>query len=176
MTDEDHRQTLETDTNSEAGNRADPHGAPLASEDEKEPDIQEATITISGQWGEFVQEVAHHANISLVSLLRNSVVLELSEKKLIIGYQNLQVFTQEKRTTIETIAREFFNESIEVVFEESDHGLDDSLRVKHNNAKAKAIEETREEAKNDHRILEILKKFPDAEIDEITILNDKEQK
>jgi exopolysaccharide biosynthesis protein len=129
----------------------------------------------SKNWRQFVDEVANQASVSLVSLLRNSVVLELSEKELVIGYQNIQVFTEKKRTKIEEIAKSFFNDSIRVVFKESDDGLDDSLQVKHDNAKAKEVEEIKNVAKNDASALEVLKLFPSAEITEITILDETEE-
>ena len=129
----------------------------------------------SESWRYFVDEVANQASISLVSLLRNSVVLELSEKELVIGYQNIQVFTETKRIKIEEIARRFFNDSIRVVFKESDDGLDDSLQVKHDNAKAKEVEEIKNVARNDAFALEVLKLFPSAEIEDITILDETEE-
>ncbi len=146
-------------------------GAPIVPKDEAEVADPKESIT-SKVWRHFVDEVANHASVSLVSLLRNSVVLELSEKELVIGYQNIQVFTETKRTKIEEIARDFFNDSIRVVFKESDDGLDDSLQVKHDNAKAKEIVEIKTVAKNDISAQEVLKIFPSAEIVDITILDE----
>ena len=65
--------------------------------------------------------------------------------------------------------------SITIVFKESDDGLDDSLRVKHDNAKAKEIERIKTKAREDVRTAEILRLFPDAEITEITILDNTEK-
>ncbi|NQU63887.1 MAG: DNA polymerase III subunit gamma/tau [SAR324 cluster bacterium] len=137
------------------------------------PIISENKATVSDQWRDFVDEVGKHGDIALISLLRNSVVLELNDKNLVIGYQNLQVFTETKRAKIAKIARRFFNESISIIFKESDAGLDDSLRVKHDHAKAREIEEIKAKARVDAHALEVLKLFPDAEITDITILDKK---
>ncbi len=129
----------------------------------------------SRKWREFVDEVARHANATLISLMRNAVIMELTDQHLVIGYQNIQVFTDDKRAQIERTARTFFNPSIQVVFRESDDGIDDSLMAKHDIAKAKEHAKTKEIARNDSKVQEILNIFPDAEIDEIIILDEKKK-
>ncbi len=131
---------------------------------------------VTTKWRDFVDEIAGHVHVSLVSLLRNSVVLELNDKRLVIGYQNLQVFTEKKRDQISEVARTFFNNTIQVIFKENDEGLDDSLQVKHDIAKAHEIEKIREDARNDKRVTEILALFPEAVVDDIILLNEKEEK
>jgi phosphoribosylanthranilate isomerase len=131
---------------------------------------------VTTKWRDFVDEIAGHVHVSLVSLLRNSVVLELNDKRLVIGYQNLQVFTEKKREQISKVARTFFNDAIQVIFKESDEGLDDSLQVKHDIAKAYEIEKIREDARNDKRVTEIMALFPEAAVDDIILLNEKEEK
>lgn len=128
---------------------------------------------ISGQWRCFVDAVAKNANVTLISLLRNAVVLELNEQQLVIGYQNIQVFTEDKRAQIAETARSFFNNNIRVVFRESGDGLDDSLKKKHDIAQAKADEEIRQIARKDKVVTEVLAVFPEAEIKDITILDEK---
>ncbi|MCP4755228.1 MAG: hypothetical protein GY866_30560 [Proteobacteria bacterium] len=113
------------------------------------------------------------SNMSLVSLLRNSVILELDDDKLVIGYKNIQVFTEEKKQSIETIARGFFHPSIQVLYKENDQGIDKSLRVKHDMAKAKEIEEKKAIASQDSKVAEVFKVFPNSEIRNITILEEK---
>ena len=145
----------------------------LSKKQAKRADSKESLT--SENWRLFVDEVANHASVSLVSLLRNSVVLEQSEKELVIGYQNIQVFTETKRTKIEEIARRFFNDSIRVIYKESDDGLDDSLLVKHDIAKAKEIKKIKTDARNDVYTQKILKVFPSAQIEDITILDETKE-
>lgn len=148
---------------------------------ETEPAKEVVTVVpnetaVTTKWRDFVDEIARHVHVSLVSLLRNSVVLELNDKRLVIGYQNLQVFTEKKREQISEVARTFFNDAIQIIFKESDEGLDDSLQVKHDIAKAHEIEKIRADARNDKRVTEILALFPEAAVDDIILLNKKENK
>jgi len=135
---------------------------------------REQVEEVSQLWRSFVDEVSRSANASLVSLLRNAVVLELTEENLVIGFQNIKLFSKEKQVQIESTARSFFNQSIQVSYRESRDGLDDSIMIKHDLAQAKASAAIQEKAGNDLKIREILKVFPNATIESITILEEKQ--
>jgi|APSaa5957512576_1039674.scaffolds.fasta_scaffold56068_2 hypothetical protein len=134
--------------------------------------LSEIRNNISDRWGEFVDMIAEGANKSLVSLLRNAVVLTLTDEKIIIGYQNLDIFTEEKRRTIERYAQQFFNKNISISYKEDSTGLDISLREKSDLEKEKQIEEKKRFAGQDKKILYIKQVFPDSEIINITVLKE----
>ena len=123
---------------------------------------------ISRMWKGFLEELESRSHTSLLSLLRNSVVLEMSREKLVIGYTNTQVFNDEKKRTIANAARDFFKTPIKVYYSEHNHGLQDSLKVQ----KDKEIEQRKEAIKrraaNHPNVRKILKIFPNSEI-KITI-------
>ena len=122
-------------------------------------------------WQEFVQAVGESANKSLVSLLRNSVVLKLDNEELIISYKNTALFSEAKRVKIEKAAKDFFNASISVQYKESGVGLDDSLRMKKDEKRKKKIQEIKKQAAINSAVVEVLKIFPESKIQLIEILD-----
>ncbi len=126
------------------------------------------------KWEAFVVSLEPSANKTLMSILRSSVVQELSDEKLVIGYKNAKLFTDEKRKQIEDAARDFFNPSIHVFYKESGEGIDDSLRNKHEVEQKKQIQLKKETAEKSARVQEILKMFPNSKISDIEIIEEKE--
>jgi len=135
---------------------------------EKDP----AKDRISVEWKRFVETIAEGSYKSLVSLLRNSVLLELDNDQLVIGYQNLDVFTEDKRRLIVQYAKKVFNEKITVSYKEAADGIDISLKEQSDLEKEKQLEEKKRIASQDEKVLQIKKTFPDAEIKHITVLEE----
>lgn len=128
---------------------------------------------VSARWRSFVDEVARQGRVSLVSSLKNAVVLAMDDSQLVIGTQNIQVFTEEKRRQIEETARAFFHEDIQIIYRESGQGLDDSLQAQNDLARKQAVETKKKAASRDPRVVKLLNLFPDAEIADITILDEE---
>jgi len=126
----------------------------------------------SSQWSNFVNNVAKTSNHSLVSLLRNSVILDLNEVELVIGYTNSKLYSPEKIEIIEQAARSFFNPSIKVIFRESNDGIDLSLKDKQDIADRKKKKEIKKKASQDTRVKKVLELFPNSIIDSIKILKE----
>ena len=135
-------------------------------------ETETALSQTSIQWKEFVDIIAQSLNKSLVSLLRNSVLLELNDDQLVIGYQNLKVFTEDKRRIIEKNAKKFFNERISVAYKEAATGIDISLKEQSDLEKERQLDEKKHIARQDEKVLQIKKVFPDAEIKHITVLEE----
>ncbi len=127
---------------------------------------------ISLKWEGFVEEVARNSNQSLVSLLRNSVVQKLTDRELVIGYKNIQIFDDKKKSTIEKSARNFFNPTIKVQYWEKAEGIDESLKVKADIAQAKQLEERKAVASKDPKVLEILEIFPESKITNVRVIKE----
>ena len=127
---------------------------------------------INDQWSAFVESVGKNGNKSLLSLLRNSVILELTNEKLVIGYQNIQIFSTEKKKQVADVARTFFNPDIKVYYKEQDNGLTTSLKAQQDEAVIKKRNLIKESAANDPKVQKTLSLFPGSEIKQITILED----
>lgn len=111
----------------------------------------------------------HSANKSLVSLLRNSVLLEISTDKLAIGYTNTGLFSAEKKKEIEDAARAFFNKQIKVSYQENTNGIDESVRQKLQKEKMKKIEAIKKEAEMGENVQSVLKHFPGSTVKSIEL-------
>lgn len=127
----------------------------------------------SEKWESFVKFVEESVDKSLVSLMRNSVLLEISDKSLTIGLQNTRLFTEEKRKQIETCAQSFFQKEFTIRYEDSVDGLDDSVREKIEQERVKAEEETKKKAAESSNVQEILDLFPNSKIKNIEILKEE---
>ena len=142
------------------------------------PQVQEpqktAPKSLSHEWEKFVKYMGKTSYNSLVSLLRNSVLLNLTEQQLEIGYSNTKVFSKKKRDEIEEAAKSFFNKSIQVSFKSNSDGLDDSVSQKEVKEKLRRIEKRKEDAENSEAVQAILKLFPGSEIQTIEIKEEKE--
>lgn len=165
---------IPTDLESAAGDYSISENLSVANSVNEDTDTGSGEVKniISDRWSEFVDMIADGANKSLVSLLRNAVVLTLTDEKIIIGYQNLDIFTNEKRRTIERYAQQFFNKNISIYYKEDSTGLDISLREKSDLEKEKQIEEKKRIAGQDKKIIHIKQMFPDSEIINITVLKE----
>ncbi len=127
----------------------------------------------SEKWEKFVKYVEESADKSLVSLMRNSVLLEISDDSLTIGLQNTQLFTDEKRNRIEACAQTFFQKEFSIRYEDSVDGLDDSVREKIEQERIKAEEETKKKAAESSNVRKILALFPNSKIKNIEILKEE---
>ena len=145
---------------------------PDSVEEETGSDSESNKQQISKQWKEFVDMIAEGANKSLVSLLRNAVLLQLTEEEIVIGSQNLDVFSEDKRRIIERHAHHFFSKDIAISYQEAATGLDISLKEISDLEKEKQLEEKKRIAGQDAKVLQIRQVFPDAEIKHITVLEE----
>ncbi len=127
----------------------------------------------SEKWESFVKFVEESADKSLVSLMRNSVLLEITDESLTIGLQNTRLFTEEKRKQVEACAQSFFQMEFTIRYEDSVDGLDDSVREKIEQERIKAEEETKKKAAESSNVQEILALFPNSKIKNIEILKEE---
>jgi DNA polymerase III subunit gamma/tau len=137
-----------------------------------ENQITDSNLTIADQWCLFVENVGKSGNKSLLSLLRNSVILELTDKKLVIGYQNIQIFGKEKKKSIADVARSFFNPDIKVYYKEQDNGIAASIKTQKDAALVEQKKALKEKAAKNPKVLKTLEIFPGSEIKKITILEE----
>lgn len=126
------------------------------------------------KWKGFVDRVAENNNKSLVSLLRNAILLKLTEETLEIGYSNLEVFNRDKKVEIANLARTYFNPGIKVFYKSQKTGIDDSLKRKDDAAAAKRIAERIESAKTNPVVSRVLENFPGSQIKKVTIIEELE--
>jgi hypothetical protein len=131
--------------------------------------LLEENVEKSRSWEQFVGIVSKTANPALVSLLRNSVILALDPERLVIGYHNLSVFTEEKKHQIEVAASTFFGPRLRVSYQEGDIGLATSLQKKQDQERKAAAALRKEQARSDAGVQALLAVFPDCEIREIII-------
>ncbi len=124
---------------------------------------------ISQKWQAFVDEVEKQSNKALLSLLRNSVVLEMDHDKLVIGYNHAQAFSDDKKRTIAQAARDFFSTPIKVFYREQNQGIGDSLNVRTDKELEQKEEALKVKAANHPKVLELLKIFPESKIKKISI-------
>ncbi len=110
---------------------------------------------------------------SLVSLLRNSVLLEISDNSLTIGLQNTELFTEDKRAQIEGAAREFFQHDFSILYKNSVDGLDDSVHEKIKQERIKEEAATKKKAAESSKVQQILSMFANSKIKTIEILKEK---
>jgi len=143
-------------------------------DNQSEKQITDSNLKIADQWRLFVENVGESGNKSLLSLLRNSVILELSDKKLVIGYQNIQIFSREKKQSIADVARKFFNPDIKVHYKEQDNGLAASIKNQKDTALLEQEKALKEKAANNPKVLKTLEIFPGSEIKKITLLEEIE--
>ena len=134
--------------------------------------IVDTTEKLSQEWETFVEFIGKTANKSLVSLLRSSVVLEKNDRRLIIGYQNIKLYSEEKRKKIEQFAQDFFKYKIEVHFQERKDGIDDSLRKKLEEERKKQVVDTKKAAMDSKEISDILSIFPNSQITRVEIIEE----
>lgn len=109
-------------------------------------------------------------NPSLLSILRNSVLLDLSENKLIIGLENRELFTSDKQEAIQRFAATYFQKNIRVEYQKSVKAQSFSLRAEELAGRKQKDMERKEKAKNSPIVQEILKVFPEGKIENITFL------
>lgn len=145
---------------------------PLADGDKNSLDPKVRQKEASSLWSKFVDEVSKNSNQSLISLLRNSVILNLNNIELVIGYTNSKLFSPEKTEIIERAAKSFFNPSIKVIFRESNDGIDLSLKGKQDIADLKKEQDIRKEASKDVKVKKVLELFPNSKINRIQILEE----
>ena len=150
-----------------AGQEANVHSSGEATVREEETPYSLQDITV--MWKSFLDEMEKRSNEALMSLLRNSVVLEMDRKRLVIGYSNAQVFDDEKKRAIAKAARDFFKVPIKVFYREQNKGLMDSLKVPKDKERAKRKESLREQARSNPKVREILETFPNSRIKEIIV-------
>ncbi|MBT4289338.1 MAG: DNA polymerase III subunit gamma/tau [Deltaproteobacteria bacterium] len=139
---------------------------------QSEKQTTNSNLEIADQWRLFVENVGESGNKSLLSLLRNSVILELSDKKLVIGYQNIQIFSREKKKNIADVAREFFNPDIKVHYKEQDNGIAASIKNQKDAALLEQKKALKEKAAKNPKVLKALEIFPGSEIKKITLLEE----
>lgn len=139
-----------------------------------EKQVIDSNLEIVDQWRLFVEDVGKGGNKSLLSLLRNSVILKLNDKKLVIGYQNIQIFSEEKKKSIADVARHFFNPKIKVYYKEQDNGLAASIKNQKDAALVEQKEALKAKAAKNPKVLKTLEIFPGSEIKRITILKEFE--
>jgi hypothetical protein len=134
-----------------------------------------AEVTASSeQWEGFVQSMESSGNKSLVSLLRNSVLLKLTQDLLKIRFKNTDLFSEAKRKQIEEAAISYFKRSIKVRYEEDGEGIDDSIRKKQEQEQLEKEKEQKNNAKTDARVKQILSVFPGSKISSIEIIKEVE--
>ncbi len=126
------------------------------------------------EWEKFVKYMEHTANKTLVSLLRNSVLLEMSPDKLVIGYTNTKLFSDKKKADVADAAKGFFNKNIEVSYQENTDGIDDTVRQKQEKERARQIAAVKKEAEKSERVQTIIRQFPGSEICAIEIIEENE--
>lgn len=124
------------------------------------------------KWEGFVKFMEESSNKSLVSLLRNSVLLEITEDEVVIAFKNTRIFSDAKRKQIEEAARSYFNPSIRVVYKETSDGTTGSVRKKLESEREKEIKIRKEEARKNRRVKELLNLFPGSRITDVTILEE----
>lgn len=137
-----------------------------------EPNVEAQQQT--DRWERFVHHMAGKVNKSLVSLMRNSVLLEMSENHLTIGFKNTELFSVEKRELVEKEAGFYFKRPIQVFYKEDTDGIDDSIREKHEQELERQIEAQKKEAGESSRVKEVLEIFPGSSISQIRIISEKE--
>lgn len=126
------------------------------------------------KWKNFVDLVAEHNNKSLVSLLRNAILLKLTDEVLEIGFNNLEVFNRDKKIEVADLARTFFNPNIKVFYKSRKNGIDDSLKSKDDAEVARKIENRIELAKENPNVKSVLENFPGSKIKKVTIIEELE--
>jgi hypothetical protein len=109
----------------------------------------------------------------LESLLRNALLLNLEDNKLVIGFANVQLLDNQKRKIIEQTANSFFNKKIDVVIEELKEKGKGSLIDQQREKRRKKEEQMIQIAREDKDVLEVLNLFPGSKIVNIKI--DKEK-
>lgn len=124
------------------------------------------------KWKGFVDLVSEKHSKSLVSLLRNAVLLKLTEDTLAIGFNNLEVFTNEKKKEIANLARNYFNPGIKVYYKARKQGIDASLKDKDDAEAARKVAERIESAKINPKVLSVLEHFPGSKIKNITTIEE----
>ncbi|MBU2511861.1 hypothetical protein KJ966_10995 [bacterium] len=114
------------------------------------------------------------ANKTLVSLLRNSVLLEITTDRLVIGYTNTKLFTDKKKEEVADAAKAFFNKTIEVSYKENTDGIDDTVSQKQKKERLRQITAEKKEAERSKMVQAIMREFPGSEICSIEIIEENE--
>lgn len=130
-------------------------------------------VTPFKQWEEFVKYVEKSADKSLVSLLRNSVLKNISDECLVIGLQNTALYSEEKRLQLENWAKDYFHAGITISYEDSPEGLDESLNAKSEQERKQKESEQKKTAAKSPEVQRVLAVFPDSKITSINILEEK---
>jgi hypothetical protein len=144
---------------------------PLESTDRRQPELENHHP--AEQWEKFVKFMENSADKSLVSLLRNSVLLSISQNSLAIGLQNTDLFSDEKRKYIEVSARAFFGREVEISYKNSIEGIDNSVRIKQEQEKLKEESGLKQAAAENPKVQQILSLFPKSKIVSIEIEREK---
>ncbi len=113
-------------------------------------------------------------NKSLVSILRNSVLLKITEDTLSICFKNTDLFSEPRRKQIEEAAATYFGHPIKVLYEEEGKGIDDTIRVKQEQEELEREKEQKKMAKKDKKVQQILSSFPGSKIRNIEIIKEVE--
>ena len=112
-------------------------------------------------------------NKSLVSLLRNSVLLNISGDSLSIRFKNTGLFSEEKRKQVEEAAENFFERPMQVFYEEIGEGIDDSVRDKIEQDREKKELKQKKDAENSEIVQKTLSFFPGSKISKIEIITEE---
>jgi DNA polymerase-3 subunit gamma/tau len=118
-------------------------------------------------WRGFVDFVAKSTHKYLVSLLRTADIIELSEKRMLIGVQNINLLNEEKKQLIKENAQNFFTPKIEVIFKEQETQIESSLKGLKDAAEEKAEQALKEAARVSPQVMMVQEVFPGSKINYI---------
>lgn len=93
---------------------------------------------------------------------------------MVIGLQNPGLFTEMKRRKVAKAAAAFFGSEMEIQYQNSVEGLDNSLIVKFEQEREKKLEEKKKAASQSDNVKRILKLFPKSKIISVEPLEEQE--
>ncbi len=121
-------------------------------------------------WKAFVDYAAKNSHKYLISLLRTAEIIEISDKTMVIGVENINLFNEEKKFLVREEAQKFFSSKIEVNFQEQKSRNNSSLKGLKDAAEEKKDQELKEAARISPQVKLVQEIFPGSEIKNIKII------